>query len=331
MIDPILAHSATVKILATSREGLRLATNNSGRCRRWMWHRVAGGDLFVERAYAVAPTSRCRCHADADAVIEICRRLDGIPLAIELAASRLQSMTVTELRDRLDDRFRLLVGSRRGLERHQTLRHAVQWSFDLLDDDEKSLLTKFQFSQADSISTAPGRWRARVTNSSPWIYSMRWYGSHFWSPTDHRAGHDSRCWRPSANSPKNNSWLRRRPTRRVPRTPGTSQAGKPMCWRCGTAPSTPGLRLVHPRIGESAHRVPVGRRPRRPRHRRRHRLLRDLPRLLARAARAHAGPRNSSNPREPSTTGGWRSSTSWPRSVMRPVESTTRVAYPEAR
>ena len=49
-------------------------------------------------------------------------------------------MTVTEVRDRLDNRFRLLVGSRRGLERHQTLRHAVQWSYELLDDAEKSLL-----------------------------------------------------------------------------------------------------------------------------------------------------------------------------------------------
>ena len=78
----------------------------------------------------------------ARAVVEICRRLDGIPLAIELAASRMQSMTVTEVRDRLDDRFRLLVGSRRGLERHQTLRHAVQWSYDLLDDAEKALLAR---------------------------------------------------------------------------------------------------------------------------------------------------------------------------------------------
>ena len=74
--------------------------------------------------------------------MEICRRLDGIPLAIELAASRMQSMTATELRDRLDDRFRLLVGSRRGLDRHQTLRHAVAWSYDLLDDAEKSLLDR---------------------------------------------------------------------------------------------------------------------------------------------------------------------------------------------
>ncbi len=51
-------------------------------------------------------------------------------------------MTATEVRDRLDDRFRLLIGARRGLERHQTLRHAVQWSFDLLDEEEQAVLTR---------------------------------------------------------------------------------------------------------------------------------------------------------------------------------------------
>jgi len=81
-------------------------------------------------------------HESAGAVVEICHRLDGIPLAIELAASRLTSMTVTEVRDRLDHMFRLLVGSRRGLERHQTLRHAVQWSYDLLSDSERTLLNR---------------------------------------------------------------------------------------------------------------------------------------------------------------------------------------------
>jgi predicted ATPase len=63
-------------------------------------------------------------------------------LAIELAASRMASMTTSEVRDRLDHRFQLLVGSRRGLERHHTLRHAVAWSYDLLDDTEKSLLDR---------------------------------------------------------------------------------------------------------------------------------------------------------------------------------------------
>ena len=144
MIEAILARSATVKILATSREGLRVADEQ-------LWpvpslDVLAGVDsaaatLFLQRAGAVAPGISL-AGAEAGAVVEICGRLDGIPLAIELAASRMQSMTVTELRDRLDDRFRLLVGSRRGLERHQTLRHAVGWSHDLLDDTEKTLLAR---------------------------------------------------------------------------------------------------------------------------------------------------------------------------------------------
>ncbi len=75
-------------------------------------------------------------------MLTICRRLDGIPLAIELAASRMASMSAAEVRDRLDDRFRLLVGSRRSLSRHQTLRHAVAWSYDLLSDSEKALLDR---------------------------------------------------------------------------------------------------------------------------------------------------------------------------------------------
>jgi predicted ATPase len=144
MADAILERSNTVTILATSREGLRLADEQL-----WPVPSLdirAGADssaaaLFIDRAQAVAPSVTFDLD-DAAAVVEICRRVDGIPLAIELAASRLVSMAVAEIRDRLDDRFRLLIGSRRGLERHQTLRHAVQWSYDLLDDDEKSLLNR---------------------------------------------------------------------------------------------------------------------------------------------------------------------------------------------
>jgi predicted ATPase len=139
IIDAILAHSATVTILATSREGLRLPDEQ-------LWPvpsldvNSSAAVLFVERAQTVASTVSLT--GDGRAVADICQRLDGIPLAIELAASRMQSMTTAELRDRLDDRFRLLVGSRRGLERHQTLRHAVQWSYDLLDHAERALLQR---------------------------------------------------------------------------------------------------------------------------------------------------------------------------------------------
>jgi predicted ATPase len=98
--------------------------------------------LFVERAQGIAPSFSMVDGDEAAAVTEICQRLDGIPLAIELAASRMASMTASEMRDRLDHRFRLLVGSRRGLERHHTLRHAVAWSYDLLDDTEKTVLDR---------------------------------------------------------------------------------------------------------------------------------------------------------------------------------------------
>jgi predicted ATPase len=139
MIEAIFAHSETVKILATSREGLRLKDEQLWPIPSLDVHSSAA-TLFVERASAVAPA--VTLDGSTDTVIEICRRLDGIPLAIELAASRLVSMTVTEVRDLLDNRFRLLIGSRRGLERHQTLRHAVQWSYDLLNTDEKALLNR---------------------------------------------------------------------------------------------------------------------------------------------------------------------------------------------
>ena len=145
LIETIIERSSTVRILATSREGLGVADEQ-------LWPVPAldvnagvdseAATLFAERAQHVAPELALNVAESAGAVVEICRRLDGIPLAIELAASRMLSMTVTELRNRLDDRFRLLVGSRRGLERHQTLRHAVQWSYDLLDDTEKVVLNR---------------------------------------------------------------------------------------------------------------------------------------------------------------------------------------------
>lgn len=145
LVERIFAHSVTVAVLATSREGLRLNDEQ-------LWpvpsldiragNDSAAAELFIDRAQAVSPNVTFTAPAEAAAVVEICRRLDGIPLAIELAASRTGSMTATEVRDRLDDRFRLLIGARRGLERHQTLHHAVQWSYDLLDRDEKTLLAR---------------------------------------------------------------------------------------------------------------------------------------------------------------------------------------------
>jgi hypothetical protein len=145
LIEAILAHSATVRILATSREGLGVPDEQVRPVRSL--DAAAGIDsaavsLFVERAQGIAPSFSMLDGDEAAAVTEICQRLDGIPLAIELAASRMASMTASEMRDRLDHRFRLLVGSRRGLERHHTLRHAMAWSYDLLDDTEKTVLDR---------------------------------------------------------------------------------------------------------------------------------------------------------------------------------------------
>jgi predicted ATPase len=145
LIEAILATSATTKVVATSREGLGIAEE---RLRPVPSLDVGAGvdsaavALFVERAQHVSPLFTVGDDGEAAAVVEICRRLDGIPLAIELAASRTASMTASEVRDRLDQRFRLLVGSRRGLERHQTLRHAVAWSYEHLGDAERALLVR---------------------------------------------------------------------------------------------------------------------------------------------------------------------------------------------
>ena len=95
------------------------------------------------------------------------------PLAIELAASRMASMTANEVRDRLDQRFRLLVGSRRGLSRHHTLRHAVAWSYDHLDDAEKPLLERCSvFAGGFDLESACAIRRCRSMTTPPWICSM---------------------------------------------------------------------------------------------------------------------------------------------------------------
>ena len=140
---------------------------------------------------------------EADAVVEICRRLDGIPLAIELAASRMASMTATEVRDRLDDRFRLLVGSRRGLERHHTLRHTVAWSYDLLDDAEKTCWQVFGVRWWIRSRKRLRSSRIPMTTTPSSICWTLWCASHCWSPTGQRSGPGFRCWRRSASSPKN--------------------------------------------------------------------------------------------------------------------------------
>jgi non-specific serine/threonine protein kinase len=124
--------------------------------------------LLVDRAGAVAP-GFALTEQNCVAVSEICRRLDGLPLAIELAAVRLASMTADDLRDRLDDRLRLLAATRGvGPERSQTLRATVDWSYELLTEEERILWQRlsvfaggFGLEAAEDVCSGTGleRWR----------------------------------------------------------------------------------------------------------------------------------------------------------------------------
>ncbi|MCW3094389.1 MAG: transcriptional regulator, LuxR family [Chthonomonadaceae bacterium] len=99
--------------------------------------------LFVERAASANPEFELISRESIETVCHICRRLDGIPLAIELAAARVGSLTVEEIHGRLDQRFRLLVGgSRTALARQKTLRSLIDWSYDLLNESERALLCR---------------------------------------------------------------------------------------------------------------------------------------------------------------------------------------------
>ncbi|MFF7812387.1 BTAD domain-containing putative transcriptional regulator [Streptomyces sp. NPDC007945] len=144
LTETLLAHCPELRILATSREPLGVPGETVRPVEPLP--PAPAHRLFAERARAVRPTfdrDHAREPGAADAVAEICRRLDGLPLAIELAAARLRLLTPRQIADRLDDRFRLLTsGARTLLPRQQTLRAVVDWSWDLLDPAERTLLRR---------------------------------------------------------------------------------------------------------------------------------------------------------------------------------------------
>lgn len=152
LAEQVLARGPKLRVLATSREPLRIigelmyqlgplslpsesaTVEDAASC--------SAVQLFVERARA-ADQSFTLSAETLPAVREICTRLDGQPLAIELAAARLRTLTASQIAARLSDRFRLLTGgSRTSLPRHRTLRAVVEWSWDLLDDRERDLVER---------------------------------------------------------------------------------------------------------------------------------------------------------------------------------------------
>jgi predicted ATPase/class 3 adenylate cyclase len=167
LADTLLRHCPQLKIIASSREALGISgeaiyplpslvlplASGDSPWRSWAARAVTADELeairqseavqlFVERAVAVQSHFKLG-EQNAAAVAQICRRLDGIPLAIELAAVRVRLLAPEQIASRLDDRFRLLTGgSRTALPRQQTLQALIDWSYDLLSPEEQGLFRR---------------------------------------------------------------------------------------------------------------------------------------------------------------------------------------------
>jgi predicted ATPase/DNA-binding NarL/FixJ family response regulator len=169
LADTLLRSCPHLRILATSREALGVSGET-----KWLvpslslperdpipaiehLSRYEAVRLFYERARAAEPNFTLT-NENASAVIEVCRRVDGIPLAIELAAARVHALAIEQIAVRLDDRLRLLTGgSRTAPGRHQTLRAAMDWSFRLLSEKERILLSR--------LSIFAGGWTLEAAES----------------------------------------------------------------------------------------------------------------------------------------------------------------------
>ena len=168
-------------LLATSREPIGVAGEVT-----WRVPSLSLADeaieLFTDRARRVRPDFTVT-DDNAAAVTEICRRLDGMPLAIELAAARVRALSLTEILDSLHDRFRLLTGGgRTAVRRQQTLRASVDWSHALLTEPERVLFRRLAVFvggfdlDAAQRSPAAARWSAtRCSTSSPCSSTSRWW------------------------------------------------------------------------------------------------------------------------------------------------------------
>ncbi len=173
LVEALLRACPRLAVLATSRERLNIPGESTFQVpslavpdeREVAPDRLARSEavrLFVERARLVAPTFAITA-ANAASVAELCRRLDGLPLAIELAAARVRVLRVEQIVARLNDRFRLLTGGSRTVEpRQQTLRAALDWSHDLLSKPEQTLLRRlsvfaggFTLEAVEGISAGP--------------------------------------------------------------------------------------------------------------------------------------------------------------------------------
>ena len=171
--EKLLANCADLTVLATSRERLAIPGERTVTVRPLsLVADGAGGPagseaaaLFVDRARASDPG-----FAASDTVVaDVCARLDGVPLAIELAAARSASLGVDGLLAGLDDHLRLLAGSRGAHERHRSLRAVIDWSHDLLDGDERAMFRRAgafsgRFDLDAAVAVSPGMYRGMVAD-----------------------------------------------------------------------------------------------------------------------------------------------------------------------
>ena len=168
LAEYLLTHCPKIKILVTGRESLFIGGETTLQIPSLS---LPGGEtpnavanseavqLFLARAQAVRPDFDLTPH-NAPAIAEIVRRLDGIPLALELAAARLPMLSVEQIAARLNDRFRLLTGGRRtALPRQQTLQALIDWSWNLLNDEERTLLRR--------LSVFAGGWSLEAAEKIP--------------------------------------------------------------------------------------------------------------------------------------------------------------------
>ncbi len=169
MADHILRMAPDARILATSREALGIGGEVTYRVPSLALpdplqlppveslSQFEAVRLFIDRATAAVPTFTVT-NTNAPSLAQVCYRLDGIPLAIELAAAKIRVLSIEQIATRLDDRFRLLTGgSRTALERHQTLRAAIDWSYNLLSPAEQVLFQR--------LSVFVGGWRLEAAES----------------------------------------------------------------------------------------------------------------------------------------------------------------------
>ena len=276
-VEALLTECTKVTVIATSREPLgvvgetpwrvpRLSVPERGRRNPEELREFEAVRLFVDRAARANPSFTFSAQNAPD-IAEVCARLDGIPLAIELAAARVRMLSPRQIREGLSDRFQLLTGgARTAVPRHQTLRASVDWSVDLLSEGERPCCIACRCSWAGSPSMRRREWppAAPSGRASSSTSSLGWLTARWCRPTMIPPSCAISCSRRSASTPPSCCGSRAsvedapQPTRRV--LLGARRDRRTTPRRPRTCPLD---RPARTRAGEPTSRDPLGSRSRR--------------------------------------------------------------------